>query len=109
MVFLPLAEALRRRGEADLARKVALRGLERHPYDADAHDLLARVSADRCEIEHAMDEWSAALRCAPGHIGALKGLGFVCFQQGRLEEAHRYLTQAAAGGGRPDDGDYAAI
>jgi tetratricopeptide (TPR) repeat protein len=96
MVFLPLGEALRTRGQLDVAYRVAVRGLERHPYDADAHDLLARVCLDRGETERAVDEWGAALRCVPSHIGALKGIGFVSFRQGNLADAERYLAQAAA-------------
>jgi tetratricopeptide (TPR) repeat protein len=95
MVFLPLGEALRTRGQIDVALRVAMRGLERHPYDADAHDLLARIYVDRRETERALDEWDAALRCTPGHAGALKGMGFVCFNQGRLADAERYLAEAA--------------
>jgi tetratricopeptide (TPR) repeat protein len=96
MVFLPLGEALRTRGQIDVALRVALRGLERHPYDADAHDLLARIYVDRGETERALDEWDAAIRCTPGHAGALKGMGFVCFNQGRIVDAERYLSEAAA-------------
>jgi tetratricopeptide (TPR) repeat protein len=96
MVFVPLGDALRRRGQLDPAFKVATRGLERHPYDADAHDLLARIYADRGDMERAMDEWSAALRVAPHHAGALKGMGFACFQAGRAADAERYLVSAAA-------------
>ena len=95
MVFLPLGEALRTRGQIDVALRVALRGLERHPYDADAHDLLARIYVDRGETERALDEWDAAIRCTPGHAGALKGMGFVCFNQGRIVDAERYLAEAA--------------
>jgi tetratricopeptide (TPR) repeat protein len=96
MVFLPLGEALRTRGQAGVALRVAMRGLERHPYDADAHDLLARIYVDRGETEKALDEWDAAIRCTPGHAGALKGMGFVCFNQGRLVDAERYLAEASA-------------
>jgi tetratricopeptide (TPR) repeat protein len=96
MVFVPLGDALRRRGQLEPALKVATRGLERHPYDADAHDLLARIHADRGELERAMDEWSVALRVAPHHAGALKGMGFACFQSGRAAEAERYLVAAVA-------------
>jgi tetratricopeptide (TPR) repeat protein len=96
MVFVPLGDALRRRGQLDPALKVATRGLERHPYDADAHDLLARIYADRGDMERAMDEWSAALRVAPHHAGALKGMGFACFQVGRAADAERYLVSAVA-------------
>src|SRR5688500_16263071 len=101
MAFLPLAEALRRKGQSDLALRIAVRGLERHPHNPDAHDLLARIAVDRGELQRAFDEWDMVLRFAPKHIGARKGMGFVCFQQGRTEEAERYLSEAAAAD--PDD------
>ena len=96
MAFLTLAEALRRRGQIDVALKVAVRGLERHPHNADAHDLLARIAVDHGDLQRAFDEWDMVLRFAPGHIGARKGMGFVCFQQGRAADAERYLSEAAA-------------
>ena len=97
-VFVPLGEALRKQAQLDLALKVTMRGLERHPHFADAHDLLARIAVDRGEVQRAFDEWDMVLRLAPGHAGALRGMGFVCFQQGRLPEAEQYLTAAAAAG-----------
>jgi predicted regulator of Ras-like GTPase activity (Roadblock/LC7/MglB family) len=100
-VFVPLGEALRRQGQLDLALKVTLRGLERHPHFAEAHDLLARIAVDRGDLERAFDEWDMVLRLAPGHLGALKGMGFVCFQQGRFAQAEDYLGAAEAHG----DGD----
>lgn len=93
-VFVPLGEELRRRGQLDLALKFTLRGLERHPHFADAHDLLARISVDRGDLERAFDEWDMVLRLAPGHLGALKGMGFVCYQQGRFAQAEEYLAAA---------------
>ena len=56
LVCLPLAETLRRQGQLDLAHKVATRGLQRHPHNADAHDQLARIQADRGELQAAFDE-----------------------------------------------------
>jgi predicted regulator of Ras-like GTPase activity (Roadblock/LC7/MglB family) len=97
-VFVPLGETLRRQGQLDLALKVTLRGLERHPHFADGHDLLARIAVDRGEHERAFDEWDMVLRLSPGHLGALKGMGFVCFQQGRFTEAEQYLAGAAEQG-----------
>ena len=95
-VFLQLGEALRRKGDRELALRVALRGLERHPHLADAHDLLARISADAGDLERAFDEWDMVLRLAPEHPGALKGMGFLRYRLGELEEAERLLAQAAA-------------
>ncbi len=94
MVFLELGEQLRRRGELDVALRIATRGLERHPHDSEAHDLLARISADRGDFEQAFDEWDMVLRLAPNHVGARKGIGYVLFKQGRLAEAEHHLDAA---------------
>ena len=107
LVFLPLAESLRRQGQLDLARKVAIRGLERHPHNPDAHDQLARIQADRGELESAFDEWDMVLRLVPGHQGAIKGMAFVRFQQGRLDDAEQLLMQAQ-GGASAEDSDISA-
>ncbi|MFL5562184.1 MAG: roadblock/LC7 domain-containing protein [Gemmatimonadaceae bacterium] len=108
LVFLPLGEALRRQGQTDFALKVALRGLERHPHNPDAHDLLARIAVDRGELERAFDEWDMVLRFAPRHAGAKKGMGFVLFRQGKLEDAERYLAEAMEADGE-DQSTIAAL
>jgi len=95
LVFVPLGEALRKQGQLDLALRVAVRGLERHPHLADGHDLLARIAVDRGELQRAFDEWDMVLRLVEAHAGALRGMGFICFQQGRLAEAEQYLSSAA--------------
>jgi len=66
LAFVQLADELRRQRQLDEARAVALRGLERHPYLPDAHDVLARVCADAGELERARDEWQSrrASRCS---------------------------------------------
>ncbi|HXD47409.1 MAG TPA: tetratricopeptide repeat protein [Gemmatimonadaceae bacterium] len=102
LVFLQLGEALRRQGELDTAFKIAARGVERHPRSAEAHDLVARISVDRQDLSRALAEWEAALEIKPDHVGAMKGLGYVCYQQGRFDEAERHLSRAAAGGGGDD-------
>jgi tetratricopeptide (TPR) repeat protein len=97
LVFLQLGEALRMGGQLDLALRVATRGLERHAHNADAHDLLARICVDRNELEQAFDEWDMVLRLAPNHVGARKGMGYVLYKQGKLEEAEDHLSAAASG------------
>jgi predicted regulator of Ras-like GTPase activity (Roadblock/LC7/MglB family) len=92
LVFMPLADALRRAGQLDVALRVALRGLDRHPYLPDAHDVLARIHADRGDLERASDEWEMALRLDPSHGQANLGLGFVEFRRGDLESAERRLS-----------------
>jgi tetratricopeptide (TPR) repeat protein len=94
LVFLRLAEALRRKGQLDAALRVALNGLERHPHLADAHDLYARVLTDKHDYERAFDEWDMALRIAPNHTGALKGLAFLYFKVGDLQQAESHLELA---------------
>lgn len=96
LVFLPLAEALRRRGQLEAARKVAVTGLHRYPDLADAHDLLARVLGDQRDFERAFDEWDIALRLDPGHAGANKGIGFLYFVAGDAARARHHLERAAA-------------
>ena len=96
LVFLQLGEALRRKAQLDLAWRVAARGAERHPHRADAHDLVARVAADRFDFTRARTEWELALTLSPGHPSAQKGLGFLLFQQGSFADAERLLGAALA-------------
>ena len=105
LAFMPLADALRRAGQLDIALRVALRGLDRHPYLADAHDVLARIHADRGDLERAADEWEMALRLNHAHGPARLGLGFIDFRRGNLESAEQRL---AAASGNDDDGSVAA-
>ncbi len=95
LAFVPLADALRRGGQPDVALRVVLRGLERHAYNADAHDVAARIYVDMGERERAKDEWEMALKIAAGHVGALRGLGFLAYQRDDLSSAERHLLDAA--------------
>ena len=101
LVFLRLGEALRRKGQLEAALRVAMNGLERHPHLADAHDLYARVLTDKHDYERAFDEWDMAVRIAPNHTGALKGLAFLYFKVGDLAQAEAHLE--AARKVEPDD------
>ena len=101
LAFLELGELLRRKGQIDAAHRVALAGLGRHPHNANAHDLYARILADKRDYERAFDEWDMALRIAPKHLGALKGLAFLYFKVGDIAHAEAHL--AAAQRAVPDD------
>src|SRR5258705_4366778 len=94
LVFLRLADLLRQKRQLDAALRVAISGLERHPHLADAHDLYARVLADKHDYERAFDEWDMALRIAPNHTGALKGLAFLYFKVGDVDQAESHLELA---------------
>jgi len=101
LVFLRLGELLRQKRQLDAAHRVALTGLERHPHLADAHDLYARILADKRDYERAFDEWDMTLRIAPDHVGALKGLAFLYFKVGDVQQAAAHLD--AAQRAAPDD------
>jgi predicted regulator of Ras-like GTPase activity (Roadblock/LC7/MglB family) len=60
---------------------------------------MARIAVDRGELQRAFDEWDMVLGLTPGHIGALKGMAFVRFQQGHSADAEQYLRRAAESGG----------
>lgn len=94
LVFLRLGELLRRKSQFDAAERVARHGLERHPHLADAHDLYARILCDRHDYERAFDEWDTAVRIAPTHTGALKGLAYLYFKAGDLAQAEAHLEAA---------------
>ena len=106
LVFLPLGEALRQRKRLDAARKVVLAGLARYPELADAHDLYGRILGDHGNFEQAFDEWGIAIRLDPDHAGAHKGIGFLYFVAGKLDQALGHLQ--AAQKALPDDEGVAA-
>jgi tetratricopeptide (TPR) repeat protein len=94
LVFIPLADALRKRGQLDAALTVAQRGVARYPEVADAHDLVARIQADRGQGDAAFDGWTTTLRLSPDHLGAHKGLAFLFYRAGDLPRSLRHLARA---------------
>jgi predicted regulator of Ras-like GTPase activity (Roadblock/LC7/MglB family) len=94
LAFMPLADALRRLGRLDEARRYALQGLECHPHLAGAHDALARVLADFGDDGQARDEWEFALRLDPSHQASLRGLGFLAYRRRDLAAAEQLLARA---------------
>ena len=95
LVFLDLAEVLRRRGQLDAALTVAASGLARYPALADAHALHARILAERGDGDGAFDGWMNALQLEPSHQAAHRGLGFLYYRAGDLGRALRHLEVAA--------------
>ena len=95
LVFLRLAEALRRRRQLDSALKIALQGLSRYPHLPEAHDLYARILTDKHDYANAFDEWDTVLRLSPDHLGAHKGIGFLYYRAGEPDHALYHLRLAA--------------
>lgn len=95
LVFLPLAEALLARGDLARAARVAQRGAARHGGRVDAHDLVARIALAAGDEAQAESSWSTVLGIDPEFGTAHRGLGFLRYRQGRLEEAREHLAYAA--------------
>jgi len=91
LVFLPLGEALLARGDLAHAARVARRGADRHGGRADAQDLVARIALSQGDPATAEAAWTNALRVQPEFGAAHRGLGFLRYQQGRLDEAEHHL------------------
>ncbi|HET8623201.1 MAG TPA: hypothetical protein VFM14_06540 [Gemmatimonadales bacterium] len=104
LVFVDLADALRRRGQLETAQKVLRTGLNRYPELAPAHDLAARIFADRGELDRAFESWVTALRHDPALLAAHKGLGFLYFRANDLASAEKHLAYVA----EADPGDAGA-
>jgi tetratricopeptide (TPR) repeat protein len=96
LVYLELAEALRRRGRLEEALELADLGLQHHPDLDDARDLYARILADQGNVSQARAMWTALRDRNPRHVGALKGLGYIAFRAGHLDEALELLEDALA-------------
>jgi predicted regulator of Ras-like GTPase activity (Roadblock/LC7/MglB family) len=91
LVFLPLCEALLARGDLAHAARVARRGADRHGGRADAQDLVARIALAQGDPTTAEAAWTNALRIQPEFGAAHRGLGFLRYQQGRLDDAEHHL------------------
>lgn len=95
-IYLELGEALRARGQLDAATRVVLTGLERHPDSIEGQDLYARILADAGEFAQARQVWLGVLHLVPKHLGAHKGLGYLSFGTGDLDDALDHLESALA-------------
>jgi tetratricopeptide (TPR) repeat protein len=101
LAFLALAEQLRLAGDLAGAWQLAVKGRERHPLLAAAHDCAALIAAERGDVAVAAAAWETAVHLDEWHVGARKGLAFLAFRDGRLREALGHLDTAAAAA--PDD------
>jgi hypothetical protein len=95
LVFLRLGEALRGRGQLEAAQG-GMTGLSHYPHLPDAHDLYARILADRQDCANAFDEWDMVLRIAPSTSARTRALASPPGR--RSENAIRHLQRPV---GRP--------
>jgi predicted regulator of Ras-like GTPase activity (Roadblock/LC7/MglB family) len=95
--FLPLAAHYREAGRADVALRLVIRGLERHPHDVEAHYLLGLLYRDGGQPTKAFDEWDIALALAPEHQGSRREIGLLCWRRGEWTMAVRHLERAREG------------
>lgn len=94
LVFLPLAEQLLGRGDLAHASRVARKGAERHAHRADVHDLVARIALAMGDEPTAERAWLGALKISADFGAAHRGLGFLCYRQGRWDDAETHLSKA---------------
>ncbi|MBW3629735.1 MAG: tetratricopeptide repeat protein [Gemmatimonadetes bacterium] len=100
--FLPLAEVYRREGRLEVARRLCVRGLERHPEQVDAHFLLGRIYRESGEMEKAFDELDIALSLDPEHQPSRRAIGYLSLERRDWSAAARHLQEAARHDPRDD-------
>lgn len=75
LAFVPLAEALRRRGDLDEAIEVSRSGLESRPNHSSAHLVLGRCHFDKGDLSEAIREFEEVVSLDPKNGLALRLLG----------------------------------
>ena len=101
--FVPLADAYRRSRDFDRALDVLKTGLERHPTLASAHVVSAWVHRDRGDRDTARTSWERVLELDDENIEALRGMGTLLLESGRIDEARPFLERVRSFD--PDDAD----
>jgi hypothetical protein len=95
-VFVHLAEAYRKAGEHDRARRILNEGLERHSDSASAYVVLGRVLADAGEDNEAEAAFRRVLDLDGGNLVALRWLGDLARKNGRLGDARSHYRDLLA-------------
>lgn len=95
-LFVRLADAHRRGGNASRARELLRQGLEHHPDYVSAHVVLAEVHAQLGDEDAAGESWRGALELDPENENALRGMAALETRRGRRDEALDYLGRLQA-------------
>lgn len=92
-VFVHLAEAYRKAGEHERARRILDEGLARHVDSASGHVVLGRVLADMQIMGEAETAFRRVLQLDGGNLVALRWLGDLARQSGRNSEAAAHYRE----------------
>jgi predicted Zn-dependent protease len=91
-----LGSAFERSGDIKSAEKAFLTILEKHPDHAGTLNYLGYMWAEKgMNLDRAADMLSRAVKQEPRNGAYIDSLGWVYYQQGKLELAEKYLTDAA--------------
>jgi tetratricopeptide (TPR) repeat protein len=89
--FVPLADALRKAGELQEARRILREGLRRHPEFLAGHVVSAWLSLDEGKLDQAETHYQDALELDPRNVEVLRGLSELHLSRGDEEQAVSYL------------------
>ena len=94
-VQFELGSAYERSGDTKSAEQVFLQILDKHPDHAATLNYLGYMWADRgTNLERAADMLTRAVKEEPRNGAYVDSLGWVYFQQGKLDLAQKYLSDA---------------
>lgn len=80
--------------EYDKAKLLARQAIAITPDNADAHYCLGNALRSLGDTGGALSNYQAALQAVPGHVQALLGIGVICADLNRYDEAQGYLRAA---------------
>lgn len=89
--FVPLADALRKAGEFQEARRVLRDGLRRHPGFLAGHVVSAWLSLDEGRLDQAESHFLDAVKLDGRNVAALRGLSEIHLERGEEAQALDYL------------------
>jgi tetratricopeptide (TPR) repeat protein len=89
-----LGRLLREAGDFTGAERVLAGGVARHPGHVEARSLYGEVLLDRGKLRDAFREWAEVVETDTRDLGARKGLGYLFYKGGQLEDALEQLEMA---------------